>query len=358
MVGRKTRGSVSATHPPLHDAISHIFEYVEGVSPYLGFFDTAGLGLVTPEVEVPDFSGTPNFADVGFWNIEHFNNNVSDSRVFGVSDVVSNLSLDVLALTEVQKGAMDRLVEDLNTQGHFMDYELVNVRGAQDLAVLYDKDTTEVEILNSDWAQRFASQLRAKTSDGKSAFPRRPLFAHCTVKDREDSVTEFILISVHLKAFGDAQSRARRRLAAEMLVEMVEDIRQSEGLPVVLGGDYNDRLNTNTFAPLQNSPDLLALTADDAYSDAIAYVGASHRSPIDHIIVSSDTKIGSISSDDAAIVRLDKTVTDFVDNISDHVPVVFRMIFRDEELEMADRDESQLSVEIPEGTTQLEVSFS
>ena len=82
-----------SSRPPLRDAISNILEYVEGVSPYLGFFDTAGLGSFTSEVEVPDFSGTPEFADIGFWNIEHFNDRVSDSRVYSVSDVVSNPDL-------------------------------------------------------------------------------------------------------------------------------------------------------------------------------------------------------------------------------------------------------------------------
>ena len=50
-----------------------------------------------------DFSGTTDFADVGIWNIEHFNDSVSDERVEAVADAVSRLSLDVLGLVEVRQ---------------------------------------------------------------------------------------------------------------------------------------------------------------------------------------------------------------------------------------------------------------
>ena len=44
------------------------------------------------------------------------------------------------------------------------------------------------------------------------------------------------------------------------------------------------------------------------------------RALIDHIIISKDLKPGSIQGEDAAIVRLDKSATDFSKNVSDHVP--------------------------------------
>ena len=237
-----------------------------------------------------------------------------------------------------------------------MGYELFNVPGSQDLAVLYDRDTTTVT-LRQDINERHATLLNSKTPAGKTAFPRQPLFAKCTVRNGDGNVT-FLITIIHLKAFGDAQSRARRRLAAEILATIIDDIRQRERLAVVLGGDFNERLDTDVLGELRASPDLFALTADDATTDAISYVGSSHRSLIDHILVSQDVRLGEISGDDAAIVRLDRSVRDFANRVSDHVPVVFRMVYRDEPINIPPPPVVPATVlPIPEGAGRLRLSF-
>lgn len=299
-------------------------------SPFLGFFDSLGVAESgSLEVEVPDFQGSVQFADVGFWNIEHFNDQVPDERIADVASVVGRLSMDVMGLTEVESGALGRLKQELLGQGLSFDFEVLDVDGKQDLAVLYDRETTQLS-LRRDLAERYREQLAARTAAGRSAFPRPPLFAHCVISGTEDlGEARFLLILVHLKAFGDAQSTARRRLAARMLAEIVSDLRERERLPVIIGGDFNELLTTDVLSPLTGSPDTVALTADDAVSGAISFVGTSHRSLIDHIIVSGDVSLGEISGDDAAIVRLDRSVRDFSGRVSDHVPIVFRIVYRD-----------------------------
>ncbi|MEJ2503434.1 MAG: trypsin-like peptidase domain-containing protein, partial [Gemmatimonadota bacterium] len=338
--------------------LDQVLEELLGISPFLGFFDTAGLDGSGPEVELPDFTGTPDFADIGVWNIEHFNDTVSDERIGAVADVVARLSLDVMGMTEVQEGALDRLATRLLERGIGVGHRVLDVPGGQDLGVLFDEDTSEVEL--RDYSQRFETQLSATTQAGKSAFPRPPLFAHCRVRDGNGPDVQVILIVVHLKAFGDAESRARRRLASEMLTEMIDSLRHSEGIPVVLGGDFNDELSTGVFDSLRDSPDLLSLTSDDDENGAISYVGGSHRSLIDHFVVSRDARMGAIAGDDAAIIRRDKTGADFSATVSDHVPLVFRMVFR-EESEVVPDDRSGLpgaSVPIPPGSTQVHVRFT
>ncbi len=59
-----------------------------------------------------------------------------------------------------------------------------------------------------------------------------------------------------------------------------------------------------------------------------------------------------------AIVRLDRSAANFPDTVSDHVPVVFRMIFRENEVPRDQPDDDAgVSVEVPEGTTKLQLSF-
>ncbi len=340
------------------EIMSELLADVMDSSPILGFFGTEGLGVGEMEVQVNGFQGTPNFADIGCWNIEHFNNRVADRRVEEVAEVVHQLSLDAFGLTEVENGAMRRLVQDLNAQGSRYDYVLRDTRGSQDIAVLFDTDTTEV-VRRKDIADRNISRLRDRTDANKTAFPRFPLFAQCTVKHEEGDTVEFIMIVVHLKAFGDVQSRSRRRLAAKNLAEIIEDIRENEDLPVVLCGDFNEKLDNDVLSSLTETPDLFPLTADDATDGAISYVGRRFRSLIDHIIVSRDLRLGEISGDDAAIVRLDRSVRDFSDDISDHVPLVLRLILRDEprDVEPDTGDGDAILLDIPSGSSQVRVGF-
>jgi endonuclease/exonuclease/phosphatase family metal-dependent hydrolase len=226
-----------------------------------------------------------------------------------------------------------------------------------DLAVLFDVETSQVKLL-PEMAAKHHDRLTAKTAGGKTVFPRHPLFAECTVAADNDQEVKFILMVVHLKAFGDAESRARRRLAAEALAAIVEEVRNDTGLPVVLGGDFNERIDTDVLGALTGSPDLLAMTADDATTDAVSYVGGSRRSLIDHIVVSRDARLAEISGDDTAIVRLDRSVRDFADRVSDHLPLVFRMVYRSQPVDIEPVEPDQAHrLAIPDGATALEVSF-
>jgi hypothetical protein len=100
-------------------------------------------------------------------------------------------------------------------------------------------------------------------------------------------------------------------------------------------------LTSGNLDALTNSPDLFTLMTDDISDpNAITYVGRSHRSLIDHIITSRDVVPGDIQGDDVAIVRLDNSISDFAQAISDHVPIVFRMVYRDQELELSNSFET------------------
>lgn len=352
-------------------ASNELYELIATIpdsSPHLGFFDIAGvIGADPMEVELPEYRGSADFADIGFWNIEHFNNSISDQRIDRVAAVLGHLSLDVIGLIEVEREAMDRLVAALQGLGYGYAYKYLNVRGRQDLAVLFDTSTSDVR-LATDILSRHSDAWKAETASGRSAFPRRPLIARVKVAPRtggnansdNNRDVEFVMISVHLKAFGDPESRARRRLAAEILSEVIRDIRETERLPVALGGDLNETLNTDILDALTDAPDLFTLTSDDADDNALSYVGANHRSLIDHIIVSDDVVMSPISGDDAAIIRLDKSVRDFTRDISDHVPLVIRMVNRAAPLQIdgaVTSDEGVLRLPVPAGAQAVEIGF-
>ncbi len=340
-------------------ALTELLATVTDSSPLLGFFDLDGVAAPdVREVEVPDFTGTPNFADIGFWNIEHFNQDVTDARVDRVADVVSRLSMDVMGLVEVQAPALRRLAGALRRRGDEVAFELLDTPGRQDIAVLFDTDTATVQLAD-DVMERHRAALSARTSAGRTAFPRFPLFARCVVSDDNAAPVRFMMIVVHFKAFGDPQSRARRRLASRVLAEIIADIREREAIPVILGGDFNEVLTNDVLADFTDTADLFAMTADDARSGAATYVGSGRRSLIDHIMISDDLRPGQIAGDDAAIVRLDRGVARFSRDVSDHVPIVMRLVMRDAPLDTTGTDTGRPDrrIAVPEGADRLEVVF-
>ncbi|MEM1165778.1 MAG: trypsin-like peptidase domain-containing protein [Planctomycetota bacterium] len=326
--------------------LESLLERVEDTSPFLGFFDAAGLSDDPKEIELPDYRGSGQFADVGFWNIEHFNRGVSGQRIEAVAGVVERLSMDMLGLVEVQSEPMDRLVESLGRRGLSMSYELLDVSGGQDIAILYDTRTTNVQPLTKV-GSHFDDVLSEKIR-GRTVFPRKPMFAKVTIDEGRGTEVQFIAIVVHLKAMGDALSRARRKRAGEILRTIVDVLRNAPedvparhrnyayDLPVILGGDYNDRIDDDVFASLRNAPDLVALTTDDQDAMAASYVGGSRRSLLDHIVVSSDVPVGAIQGDDAAIIRLDQSIASFADRVSDHTPVCVRLVYRETPVPVVD----------------------
>ncbi|WP_170972623.1 endonuclease [Bacillus mycoides] len=317
------------------ESASRVVDTLEDTSPYLGFYDVSGLidnNNDLLEVEVPTYKGDKRFADVGFWNIEHFNNNISNQKLNKVAKIVSGLSMDALGLVEVEKGALDRLVQELRSSfGANMDYVYFDADGSQDLAIIYDTYTTNVE-LREDINLKYRSLLSSTTASGKTAFPnkREPLFAKCTIKE-EGKDTEFLMIVVHLKAMRDRVSIQRRKLASKVISVIIENLQQDEefkNLPIILGGDLNDDVPSDSLQDLLNSPALLNLTLDDASAGHLSYLKSPY-SLIDHIFISKDMKVGTIQNDDAAIVRLDRSISDFVQDISDHAPLVMRIIYGD-----------------------------
>ena len=167
------------------------------------------------------------------------------------------------------------------------------------------------------------------------------------------------MIVVHFKAFGDAQSRERRRLAANMLAEIIMEERDKWQLPIILGGDFNELLNNDVLSALTDTPDLFAMAADDATAGAASYIGGGHQSLIDHILVSRDVRPGSIAGDDAAIVRLDRSVRDFSGKVSDHAPLVMRVVLRPSPVNLPDAavERSTVDVPIPEDANTLILGF-
>jgi DNA/RNA endonuclease G (NUC1) len=93
----------------------------------------------------------------------------------------------------------------------------------------------------------------------------------------------------------------------------------------VIGGDANAPLDSGDFANLTDSG-LAAASAEDAEGGAFSYIKGP-RSLIDHVFVSPN--LGSEVGNNFFIVAAERTFPDYVDEISDHRPVLLRLSLGD-----------------------------
>ena len=132
---------------------------------------------------------------------------------------------------------------------------------------------------------------------------------------------------VHLKAFGDAQSVARRRGAVDLLREWVDERRDDDEGQIVIVGDWNDRLTDdeedNVFLPLsEDDARAQFLTQEAAEAGESSYI--PFPSLIDHILV-TDEIFDALDYQQTEVLYLDQTWSGtYEQTVSDHRPVQAR----------------------------------
>ncbi|MCA9827383.1 MAG: trypsin-like peptidase domain-containing protein [Nitrosopumilus sp.] len=315
-----------------------VLKFAEGYDTTGGFFGNWGVKTDIRsnwEKVVTDYRGTARFLDLGFWNIEHFNNSAQPERILRVSDVVSRLNLDVMGLVEVTEKPVSAIVKELQNLDRNYGYIIKNVRGSQDLGILYNKDTVDAkeEAWSSDAKKSFDTKVH-----GKRLFHRHPMKLHIKSKlPLNEEKFDFKMIVLHAKATTHYDEPEIppiiRKASAESLAAAIEkemDESKKEGKPeldYIVGGDFNATIQEGSFDVLANKLKMIALTEDDGESknpDAYTYLMRGKRSLIDHIYISSSAKLhydpGSIS-----ITRIDKEMPQFSKGLSDHAPIAMRL---------------------------------
>jgi len=314
-----------------------ILKFAEGEDPTGGLF--GGWGIKTDigskwEQVATDYRGTARFLDLGFWNITHFNNSTQTERKLRVSDVISRLNLDIMGIVEVAEKPVKFVVKELQKLDKNYEYIIKDVRGSQELGVIYNKDT--VDIKEEKWSNDAKKSFDVKVQ-GKKLFYRHPM--KLCIKSKlplNEETFNFKMIVLHAKATHYDEPEIPpivRKASAESLATAIQkDTSESkkEGKPeydYVVGGDFNATIQEGSFDVLANKLKMVALTEDDGKSknpDAYTYLMRGKRSLIDHIYISSSTKLhydpGSIS-----ITRINKEMPQFRKGLSDHVPIVMRL---------------------------------
>jgi endonuclease/exonuclease/phosphatase family metal-dependent hydrolase len=246
------------------------------------------------------------------WNVEQFP--LGDETLEEVAREIERLDPDVIGFQEIRDvDAFDRLLDRLGS------YEAHAGRGDgfTRVAVATHVDRIQVDSIGDLF------------STDRNAFPRAPVMAELTARAGSFEVS-FDFTDLHLKSSNDATSRERRRAAIESLRALIDDREAAGRSDAILVGDWNDRLtdigDLNVFELFLDEPDRFSFLTQPI-ADAGGFSFVPSLSLIDHVLaVGGDT--GSLVPRDTQVVRLDQTVPDYVERISDHLPVLSRFTLR------------------------------
>ena len=245
---------------------------------------------------------------VGAWNLEHFP--LSAGAVEAVAALLSTEKPDVIGLEEIDDlgafAALDAALPDY--EGIYADDPGAYTR----VALLYR--TARVEV----------SEVRTLFANDWYAFPRPPLDARLRVAGaRGGTIFEFDFVVVHLKAYGDDESRDRRMKACVKLDAWIRDQGGASG-HFIVAGDWNDKLTdppeTNVFGPFLGAPDTYRfLTAPLAEAGAFSYI--PYQSLIDHVLVTT-TALDEYGAGETEVLAVEDQIPGYLDTVSDHRPVL------------------------------------
>jgi endonuclease/exonuclease/phosphatase family metal-dependent hydrolase len=272
--------------------------------------------------------GTDATFDVATWNIEWFgsdSNGPSDeTRQFdNVQAVIEAAGIDLWAVQEIaDPDAFEALLTAL---GAGYDGVLATLHSGQRVGFLYRTDAVHIRSIGhilESFSYEFASR------------PPFQIEADVTVADTTLIVT---LITLHMKAFGDATSYDRRAEAAKRLKNHI-DFSTLARDPVIVLGDFNDELTGSITAGrpspydnfVQDAADYQFLSMPLELENDYTYCGnnaCTSGSNLDHILITDELFAAVEAGSADRYAELVDAISGYAGNTSDHLPVVERFNF-------------------------------
>ncbi|WP_150286315.1 endonuclease/exonuclease/phosphatase family protein [Rhabdaerophilum calidifontis] len=298
--------------------------------------------IVFNDFLTPEQRGSDKFLDLVTWNIKWFN--VKDpKRVDLIAQIMAEINADVFVLQEIEDQSMEPVIRKLFEYGagSYKSY-YGSLGGDQRVTLLYD---TAFVRATSNPTELFSPDL-VIPGTRKRVFPRLPVQVGLTVLAREPSGElspfDFELVGLHLKsqrpdASGD-DGTAQREEAARKLAEWIEgDATDSD---LIMAGDWNTLAERPEFAPIRALEEKgeVAFESYNPKNEASHLFKNGKKSRLDYIMLSAGaSKATSAAHTKAEVLqwtKLDgsrKALEWIVDNVSDHLPVIGRFYFFDED---------------------------
>lgn len=270
--------------------------------------------------------GSSSTFDLATWNIEWFGSSSNgpgneDLQLESVARIIADAEIDLWALQEI------------DDEAHF--WSLVEMLGAGWEGTISSGSNFQLGyIFNTDViALRGTEEILDQFEDDFAGRP--PLLIDADVMLPDDTVRATI-ITLHMKAFGDASSYGRRDRAATHLKNRLDFFYANE--PMIVLGDFNDEL-TSSIRSGEPSPYAAFVADEENYAfltlpldeqDVPTWCDTptcSIGSTFDHILITDELFAAAKGESTDRFDELIDAVDQYTSTTSDHLPVYARFRF-------------------------------
>jgi exonuclease III len=266
--------------------------------------------------------GTPETFDIVTWNIENFPKHNPETSSL-LKTIIPNLKVDCIAVQEVKYASeFNQLVSSIPGWSF-----CISGAGDTQTAIMYNTQTVQIDSIATIF------------TNNSNPFPRPPLL----VKLRWNQ-TEIIVISLHLKAYGDNfidendsyDEERRRRYACQLIDQYITSYHNNS--KVIVLGDMNDQIQeppiSNVFSSFISKPSEYLFTDMSIALNLNAqnYSYPKYSSHLDHILITNELFSPFYAANSyTKTILIENSIgggwTNYYKFLSDHRPVGSRFKF-------------------------------
>jgi len=244
-------------------------------------------------------------ATIGTFNIEWLGTKKrKDSDYKQIAQVIKDTGAQILGIQEVSdEKALKIVMKNLPDYGY-----ILGKSGGQRVGVIFDKKRVEYDVNSIDQIDeaQVGSRLRA------------PLLVDMKI----DGGFDFTFVVTHLKAMFDDKAIATRTEQAKQINKWItEHHKNNEDKDLVMVGDFNDFVGSDSLKPLGKGGNVHFLTEGLPKS---FYSNIPYKGLIDHCVV-TNVEGGSMEEVLPGSIHTinEKDYPNYLESVSDHKPVVF-----------------------------------
>jgi len=283
-------------------------------------------GFPDPRTDLTDRIGAADTLEIAAWNVKNFpcgNPSFStqcrsdaDETPELLADLITSMDLDLVAIEEIaDEDAFNETVQRLPEHEGILSTDTYGDGSYQKIGYIYRSTV-------------LSAGTESLLFGGSDAFPRPALQTEFTWTG-PGGTTSFLAIAVHLKAGETNDDESRRADAIAQMAAYTRNLVDGSGNDnIVMLGDFNETLDgagATAFDPFRDDTRYRIRTEDPFEDGEATFIPSGVI--LDHIVTTAalDAAIGGAAVS-ATIPRVDQDVSSYRDRLSDHLPVVLKLV--------------------------------